>query len=302
MHVIIAGGSGLIGRALTDVLVSDGWDVIILSRRPDEVAGLPAQVEIVGWDGATTDGWGDRIAGADAVVNLAGAGLGDKRWTDARKRQILLSRLQPGQAIVNAIKAATERPKLLIQASAVGYYGPQGDETVDEDSKPGSDYLANVCQRWEESTLVAESLGVRRAIARTGLVLSPDGGALSQMVLPFRLGVGGRLGSGKQWLPWIHIDDEVAALRHLLVSSDAHGPYNLTAPHPVRNSEFARTVGRVLNRPAAIPTPEFALRLAFGEMAAVVLEGQRAVPSRLVASGFEFEYTDLEAALTDILD
>lgn len=302
MRVIIAGGTGLIGRALAADLVQDGHHVIVLSRTPERYTGrLPAGVQVERWDARSAEGWAHLADGADAIVNLAGENIAAGRWTPERKRRIRESRLNAGRAVVEAVQAASNRPRVVVQASAVGYYGPCGDEEVTENHPPGSDFLARVCVEWEASTAPVEELGVRRPILRTGIVLSTEGGALPRMLPPFKLGLGGRLGSGRQWFPWIHIRDEVRAIRFLVEREDASGPYNLTAPNPVTNAELTRALGRVLGRPALLPVPALALKVLFGEMATVLLDGQRAVPRRLLEAGFSFEFTDVEAALRDLL-
>ncbi len=301
MRVIITGGTGLIGRALAASLASDGHEVVVLTRHPQHVSGLPAGARAERWDGATLAGWGHLADGAGAIVNLAGENLGASRWSAERKRRILSSRVNAGQAVLAAVRSAERKPAVLIQSSAVGYYGPRGDEIITERSAPGTDFMAQVAVQWEASTEPVESLGVRRAIIRSGVVLSMAGGALPRLVQPFHFFVGGRLGSGKQWFSWMHIDDEVRAIRFLIDDAQASGPYNLTAPDPVTNATLARTVGHVLGRPALFPVPAFVLRLLFGEMATTVLDGQRVAPERLAGLDFAFRYPVLEPALRDLL-
>jgi len=302
MRAIVTGGTGLIGRALCRELVDHGHEVIVLSRNPDrKEEGLPSQVEAVGWDAQSATGWGDLVNETDAIVNLAGAGLADGRWTDERKRSILESRVKAGQAVVEAVSAATTRPKVVIQSSAVGYYGPRSDEVLNEDAAPGSDYLARVCFDWEASTAPVERMGVRRPVIRTGIVLSTEDGAFPKILLPFKLFAGGPMGNGSQYWPWIHINDEVRAIRFLMENETASGPFNLTAPNPLTNKEFASVVGQAMGRPSLMPAPAFALKLALGEMSTVLLDGQRAVPSRLQELGFEFDFATLDAALKDLL-
>jgi uncharacterized protein (TIGR01777 family) len=255
----------------------------------------------VRWDGATAEGWGALADGADAVVNLAGESLAEGRWTSERKRRIRESRLRAGQAVVQAVSVAARKPRVVVQASAVGYYGPRGDEEVDERAAPGQDFLARLCVEWEASTAPVEAQGVRRVVVRSGLVLSREGGALPRILLPFRLFVGGPLGDGRQWWSWIHIADEVAAIRFLMEREEASGAYNLTAPNPLTNAAFGKALGRVLGRPSFVRTPALALRLAFGEMGSVLLEGQRVLPRRLLDAGFRFHFPDAEAALRDLL-
>jgi uncharacterized protein (TIGR01777 family) len=301
MRVVITGGTGLIGRALAADLAADSHEVILLSRAPGWVAGLPAGVRAAGWDGQTAAGWGPLADGAQAIVNLAGENLGAGRWTAERKRRIRASRLNAGQAVVEAVRAAGRAPRVVVQSSAVGYYGPQGDQELAEGAPPGNDFLARLCVEWEASTAPVEAMGVRRVVIRSGVVFHASDGALPRMLLPFKLFVGGPLGSGRQWLSWMHIADEVAAIRFLIEKEEAAGAVNQAAPHPLTNAEFGRVVGRVLGRPAWIPAPAFALRLVLGEMATMVLDGQRAVPRRLLALGFAFRFPEAEAALRDLL-
>lgn len=301
MRIIIPGGSGLIGRALTADLAAAGYEVIILSRSPEKVEGLPDGARAEGWDGQSAAGWGHLADGAGAIVNLAGENLAAGRWTAERKRRILESRVKPGQAVVEAVEAAQNKPGVVIQSSAVGFYGPRGDEEITESAAPGTDFLANLCREWEASTAPVGGMGVRLVIIRTGLVLSLDGGALPRILLPFKLFVGGPIGSGRQWWPWIHIDDVVAAIRFLIETETAPGPYNLTAPSPLTNAQFSRVVGRVLGRPALMPVPAFALQLLFGEMSTVLLDGQRVMPYALREAGFTFRFPEAESALRDLI-
>lgn len=301
MRIIITGGSGLIGRALATDLARNSHKVIIISRRPERIISLPAGVRAERWDGRTAEGWYSLADGADAIVNLAGENISSGRWTDERKHTILQSRLNAGQAVVQAVKAATRKPRVVIQASGIGYYGPCGNEEITEETPPGHDFLGSLATEWESSTASLEALGVRRAVIRTGVVLSIEGGALPRMLLPFRFFVGGRLGSGRQWLPWIHIADEVGAICFLIENEAASGPFNLSAPIPLTNAEFSHLLRRQLRRPALMPTPEFALRLLFGEMATALLDGQRAIPKRLVQLGFKFRFPEAGPALRDLL-
>ncbi len=301
MRFIITGGSGLIGRVLTASLVRSGHQVVVLSRQPQRINGLPVGANAEWWDGHTAEGWGALASGADAIINLAGENISSGRWTDERKRSILESRMNAGRAVVQAVKAAAKKPRVVIQASAVGYYGPRGDEEITEDTPSGQDFLAKVTAEWEASMSSLDELGVRRVIIRTGVVLSARGGALTRMLLPFRLFVGGRLGNGRQWFPWIHIADEVGAIRFLIENENAGGPFNLTAPVPLTNAEFSRLLGQQLKRPSLIPLPAFALRLLFGEMSAVLLAGQRTIPRRLLQLGFIFKFPEFDLALRDLL-
>jgi uncharacterized protein (TIGR01777 family) len=301
MRVIITGGTGLIGRHLSESLVRDQHEVIVLSRNPSKASNLPAGVRVERWDGQTAEGWSKLADGADAIVNLAGENIGEGLWTTERKRRIVESRLNAGRAVVEAVEAASSKPEVVVQASGVGYYGNRGDEELTEGSAPGDGFLARLAVEWEASTAAVEPLGVRRAIIRTGGVLAREGGALPKMILPFRLFIGGPLGSGKQWLPWIHIADEVGAIRFLLENASATGPFNLVAPQPLTNANFGRELARVIRRPYYMPAPAFAIRLLLGEMASVVLEGQRALPAKLLQAGYRFHFSDAASALRDLL-
>lgn len=308
MRVIITGGTGYIGSILAKDLVSDGHEVIVLSRDPDQRRDeLPHPIQLVGWDAESTAGWGHLADGAGAIVNLAGENLAGKgffpyRWTSERKRRIRESRMNVGKAVTEAVEAVDSKPAVVIQASAVGYYGPSGDTVITASSSPGDDFLARVCVEWEASTEGVEAMGVRRAIIRTGgIILSAEEGALPRLVFPFRLFSGSYFGSGEQWYSWIHPQDEVNAIRFLIRHEEASGPFNLAAPNPQTARDFCRAIGQVLNRPCWLPVPGFAMKLAFGEVAEVVLEGQRAVPERLQELGYDFQFPDLEPALRDIL-
>jgi uncharacterized protein (TIGR01777 family) len=301
MRVLITGGSGLIGRALAANLARDGDEVIVLSRQPERVTGLPAGVNAKWWDGHTIEKGGSVVDGVDAIINLAGENISSGRWTSERKRRILESRLNAGRAVVQAVEAAVHKPRVVIQASGVGYYGPCGEEEITEETPPGHDFLSRIAVDWEASTAPLEALGVRRVIIRTGVVLSSEGGALPRMLLPFRLFAIRRLGSGRQWFPWIHITDEVRAIRFLMETERASGSFNLSAPAPLTNAEFSRLLGKQLRRPALIPVPGFMLRLLFGEMATALLDGQRAIPRRLLQLGFTFQFAEGSLALRDLL-
>lgn len=309
MRIIITGGTGLIGLSLAQDLAAAKHEVILLSRDPQRVAGLPNGVRAVQWDGKTAQGWGNLADGAGAIINLAGQSIAGEsltdifftRWSKAYKARILHSRLNAGKAVTEAIVAAKTKPAALLQASAVGFYGVRAAEPVDESAPAGSDFLAGVCQQWEQSTQSVESLGVRRVILRTGLVLAPKGGILPIMALPFRLFAGGPIGSGKQYIPWIHLQDQIGAIQFLLQNDSARGAYNLTAPQPLTNANFGRALGRALHRPAFLPTPAFALKLALGQKATLVLDGQNAIPSRLQAEGYTFKFADAHSALQDLL-
>lgn len=297
----MAGGTGLIGTSLASSLVSGGHQVWVLSRHP-ATAKVPGNVNVEKWDGYLTKGWDKLAAGMDAIINLAGESIGAKPWTEKQKESILTSRLNAGKAVTEALTADPEKAKtkILVQASAVGYYGPSGEAQLDENSPAGMDFLAGVCQKWEASTKRVEDFGVRRMIIRTGLVLSLSGGVLPRMLMPFRLFAGGPVGSGRQWYSWIHLDDEVEAIRFLIEHPTAAGVYNLTSPEPVTNAVFGHTIAKVMKRPYWIPAPSIAFRVALGEMSTLVLDGQRVSPTNLLEAGYGFKFTNLEDALKDL--
>jgi len=299
MRIIMAGGTGQIGGRLAREFSAAGHEVVVLSRR-EIPAGKEPGLKFCVWDAETLSGWEPTLDGADVVVNLAGENIGGRAWTGAQLRRIEESRVKAGRALVEAVRKAAVKPGLLIQASAVGFYGTERREALDESSPPGDDLLAGICLRWEASTAEVEMLGVRRVIVRTGLVLEKDRGVLPRMMLPFRLFAGGPLGSGRQVLSWIHIEDELAALR-FLAESPARGIYNLTAPAPVENREFGRALAAVLRRPYWLPAPALALKVLLGRQSVLALEGQRVLPVRLQRAGFEFSYPGLESALKDLL-
>jgi uncharacterized protein (TIGR01777 family) len=300
-RVLIAGGSGLVGRALAAALAADGAEVVVLSRSAAGGPPLAAGVRHARWDGRSAAGWRSECEGAAAIVNLAGENVGAGRWTTARKRRLVASRLEPTRALVEAITAASRRPAVLLQASAVGFYGARGPEAIDEDAPAGSGFLSGLAAEWEEAARPVEALGLRRVLLRTGLVLAREGGALAKLLRPFRLGLGGPLGDGRQWMPWIHLADEVGAIRFLLERADLAAAFNLTAPEPVPNLEFSRALARELRRPCFARVPASVLRVALGEMAEILLTGQRALPRRLLAAGYRFRFERLEAALADLV-
>lgn len=301
MKIIVTGGTGLIGRTLAEQMAGEGHDVIVLSRNPDSAQGFSQGVRLVEWDARTPQGWSQWVDGADAIVNLAGAGLADWLWTTSRKQVLLDSRVSAGEAVSKAVALAERKPKVVIQASAIGYYGPQGDEPIQEDHASGDDFLAELCQKWEASSRSVEDYGVRRAVIRTGLVLSQKGGVLPRLLLPIRFFVGGPLGSGKQYYSWIHLQDEIRAIRFLIENETVGGAFNLTAPNPLPNAEFMRTVAQAFGRPSWLPVPEFAMRLLIGDMATVIVDGQRTVPAHLEQAGFSFKYPTLEDALQEMV-
>ena len=291
MRVVIAGGTGFIGEPLVRRLVARGHDVGVITRNPAKVrAGRPLSWQQAG-----------EAASADVVINLAGENVGGGRWTEARKRRIMESRVEATSALVDAVKNRPDERRTFINASAIGYYGLRGDEALDETAPPGGGFLAEVVQRWEELARRAEG-ATRLVILRFGVVLGRGGGALGKMLLPFRLGAGGPIGNGQQWMSWVDREDVLRMIEWAIDHPAAKGIYNVTAPNSVRNRDFARALGRALHRPAFMPAPAFALRLALGEMAdEMLLGGQRVVPARAKAEGFTFSYPELDGALEHAL-
>jgi len=311
MNILITGGTGLIGQALIEKLLDDGHQISILTRNIEKAkTEIPVGISAYPWNGANTEGWSRIIEEMDAVINLAGESIaGDslpailtRHWTPEQKTRIKQSRLQSSRALSEAIQNASKKPEVFIQASAVGFYGPQGSNIITEQSSTGNDFLSEVCQSWEESSMEIEKMGVRRVILRTGLVLSSKGGILPLMLLPFRLFVGGPIGSGEQYISWIHIEDQVNAIRYLLTNENSNSAYNLTAPTPVTSKEFGQIAGKVLKRPSYLPVPSFALKLILGEKATLVLDGQRAIPDKLLEEGFDFKFGSLELALQNLIN
>lgn len=297
VRIVVSGSTGLIGTALVAQLRDTGHEVVRLLRTVP-AAGSPD----VQWDPIAGVLPPAAIDGADAVVNLAGAGIGDHRWTDAYRRELTDSRVRTTELLASTIAAVERPPRVLLSGSAIGWYGARGDDELDEGSASGSGFLADLCAAWEAATGAAQAAGVRTVHLRTGVVLTDRGGALAKQLPLFRFGLGGRFGSGRQWQSWISLDDEVGAIVHLL-AADVAGPVNLTAPHPVTNAEFARVLGTVLRRPALLPIPAFGPKLLLGaDLAeALLFTGQRVLPTRLTASGYDFRHSTLEVALRAIL-
>lgn len=296
MRIIISGGSGFIGTALVRELADAGHECVVLSRNPDRTkAQFKETAETVFWDGRTADGWGHLVEG-EALVNLAGANISAGRWSRRRKKSIRDSRVESGLAVCDAVNKAEVKPKVLIQASAVGWYGPQENEPVDEASPgPGKGFLASVCKDWEASTLPVEEAGVRRVVVRSGVVLDTGGGALEQIIRPFKFYAGGLIGSGRQGFPWIYRGDEVRAIRFLLENAECSGVYNLCAPALNSMGQFLIQLGRALRSPAWLPVPSLVLEIALGEMAReMLLSGQYVQPTRLQKAGFSFKCPELE--------
>ena len=296
MKLVITGASGFIGSVLCSRLLQQGHTLTLLTR------SAPSQTSTgtkrwLHWRPGMSGDWESALAAADGVINLAGEPIAKKRWTLKQKHQLRLSRIDTTVGLIRAIAKAKQKPRFLLNASAVGYYGPRGDEIIGEDAEAGTDFLATLCRDWENEAKKAEKLGVRVIRLRTGIVLGRGGGALAKMVPPFKFFIGGPLGSGKQWMPWVHIEDEVGLIVYLIENSQASGAVNAAAPNPVTMKEFCRTLGQVLGRPSWAPVPALALRLLLGEMAKMLLTGQRAVPAAAEKFGYRFRYPDLPEAL-----
>ena len=310
MRIVIAGGTGFLGSPLAEVYAEEGHDVRVLTRslRPGDArhesgTGKPG-VTHVGWrpDGSA-GGWAAEIDGADAVINLAGASIAERRWTPQRKAELRDSRIVPTKSLAAAIKGSAVPPRVFISSSGVNYYGTDGSDIKTEDSPPGSDFLAHLCVDWEAEACRAHRDGMRLVLLRSGVVLERSGGALVQMMLPFRLFVGGRVGSGRQFLSWIHRIDWLEMVRWIVDTPAADGPFNATAPHPVTNKEFARALGHALHRPSLAPAPGVALKLLFGEMAdALLLTGSRVIPQNAQRHGFHFRYPEIDIAFRGIFE
>jgi hypothetical protein len=298
MKVVVAGGTGLIGRNLVRSLVTAGHHVTVLSR--NSRAYIEGATSLERWDGRTHGPWAKVIDGSDAVINLAGESIGAKRWSTTRKDQIRDSRIGATRAIVDAISAAGSRPSVLVNASGAGYYGDVMQEEVTESHPPGNDFLARLCVEWEREARAAETLGTRVVLARSGVVLHRDALALKRLSLPFKLFVGGALGAGKQYFPWIHLDDEIGAIMFALGNDRIAGPMNAASPQPVTMKEFCAELGKVLHRPSWAPVPAALLRLVLGEMSNMVLTGQGIVPGKLLDAGFVFRYPDAGDALAAV--
>ncbi len=296
MHIAVSGSGGLIGSALVPSLAGGGHRVSRLVR------GLAPGADAIRWDPARGVRDAALLEALDGVVHLAGENIAAGRWTPRRKAEIRRSRVEGTRRLCEALARLVKRPKVLVSTSAIGYYGDRGDQVLQEDSPAGNDFLAGVCREWEAATEPATGAGIRVVHLRFGVVLSPAGGALRKMLTPFRMGVGGRIGSGRQFMSWIALDDVVGAIQHALATEALAGVVNAVAPSPVTNAEFTRVLAHVLRRPALFPVPAFGLRLAFGEMAdALLLSSQRVVPARLQASGFTFRFPELEGALLHLL-
>lgn len=296
MKLVITGATGFIGSALCSRLLQRGHQLTLLTRRAPPEASTPAKTWRH-WMPGTSGEWEASLDGADGVINLAGEPIAARRWTESQKQRIHLSRTEATRSIVEAFAKAKRKPAFLLNGSAVGYYGPHGDEIVAEETPAGSDFLSSVCRAWEEEAQKAEPMGIRVVRLRTGIVLGPHGGALAKMLLPFKFFFGGPLGSGAQWMSWIHLEDELGLILHLIETPQAAGAVNATAPNPVTMKEFCQTLGKVMHRPSWAPVPGFALRLMLGEMADMLLTGQRVVPAAAQKLGYQFRYSNLADAL-----
>ncbi|MEC7815261.1 MAG: TIGR01777 family oxidoreductase [Pseudomonadota bacterium] len=294
-RILVTGGTGFIGQMLCPELGKRGYELTVLSRQSDsDVRALCGNVVSVGSLMTLRD-----HAGFDAVINLAGEGIADKRWTDARKQALRDSRVGLTQTLVEVIRSWQQKPQVLVSGSAVGFYGDQGSQPVTEATAPSPEFTHELCRDWEQAALALEADGVRVCLSRTGVVAGPGGGFLQRMLLPFKLGLGGRIGSGEQYMPWVHRNDVVAGLIWLLEHESASGPYNMVSPNPVTNREFTRALAKTVNRPAVFPVPPQVLKVALGEMARLLLTGQKALPERLQAAGFKFQFPTLDSALAD---
>lgn len=300
MNVLIAGGAGLIGQALTKSLVDDGHIVTILSRKDPTVFEVKPKIRYQQWDGKTSRGWGNIINETDAIINLAGENISGGRWTAKRKIALRESRSHAGAAIAQAVREAERKPKVLVQVSGVGSYGINENKIFLEGDAYGNNFQAEICKDWESSTQSVESMGVRRVVARLGVVFTLKGGALPIILLPFRLFVGGTLGSGRQWMPWIHMEDAIRVFKFFINNPEVYGTINVAA-ESITNKQLAKTISKTMRRPSLIPVPAFILRLILGEMSTVVLDGQNVSNNRLKNYGFNFNFPDAESALRNLL-
>ena len=300
MKILVTGATGLVGTALVAALAREGHTVCRLGRSATKKTGSTVGTFDVAWDPETGD-LGGAAVGAEAVVNLGGASIVAGRWTHARKKILRTSRVDSTRALIAALGKMNAKPDVLVSASAVGFYGNRGDEVLTEDSAPGNDFLGNLTKDWETEALQAEQFGTRVVLARFGIILASEGGALPEMMLPFKFGVGGRIGDGKQWMSWATLEDVVAILRLSLIKRELRGPINVVAPEPVRNADFVKELAKAMHRPAIFPAPAVALRLAMGEMAdALLLSSQRALPQKLTREGYSFASGNLKDALETV--
>lgn len=301
MHVLIFGGTGFLGKELTKELISSGYKVSVITRnRQISADKIQSNVDLIEWDNKSPLSSIYNFKELDVVINFAGESIGNLRWSNSVKQEILNSRINITRSIVNAINDGTMNPKVLINASAVGYYGPRQDEKITESEGPGQDFLAEVCQKWEAEAYKVENEFTRVVTIRTGVVLGSQG-ALTRMLMPFKFYVGGPLGKGAQWFPWIHVKDLIRMVRFIIEHDEITGPVNGTSPAPVRMKYFSKILGEVLKRPSWFPVPGFVLKIALGQMSEMLLHGQRAIPQKISDIGFEFKFPDLRSALEDVL-
>ncbi|MBI5020581.1 MAG: TIGR01777 family protein [Ignavibacteriales bacterium] len=302
MKVIIAGGSGFIGSELIRKLLASNHQVVLLSRKPVGFkSGYNESLQIVNWNGKHAGSWIKYIDGSDAVINLSGENVASKRWSNTQKENLINSRIEPTMAIADAISKAVNKPKVFINASAAGFYGNFGDGDVFESETKGEGFLADLCEEWERNAMVTEKYGVRVVLLRIGVVLSPSGGALKKMLTPFKYFIGGPLGSGKQWFPWIHLEDVIRIIQFAIENNGIKGALNITSPNPVTMSEFAYSLGKVLKRPSLFPVPSIILKLLLGEMSEIVLGGRKIIPKKLIDAGFKFKFIDINDTLIALM-
>lgn len=294
-HLLITGGTGFIGKKLSPLLIKKGYDLTVLTRNPENARKLFGDKVRTIKDFSEISS----LPAIDAVINLAGEGILDKRWSESRKKELLNSRVELTEKLVAALVDSKHKPKTFVNGSAVGYYGDNGDEPCPANSSPGKDFAATLCKQWETAANRIKAIGCRLAIVRIGVVLDKQGGALEKMLPPFKFGLGGKIGNGKQWFPWIHRSDLCRLIVFLLEDSRCSGPYNATAPTPVTNKEFTEALGKALGKPTVIPMPGFALKIALGEASLLLLGGQNATPDKALQDGFKFKYTTIEHCLKD---
>jgi len=302
--IVITGGRGFIGRTLAFYLYELGYKIVLLSRNPEKASqDLKENFRIVKWDGKTGNGWFNYADDAFAIINLAGENIGSRRWTRRKKEAIISSRVNAANAVIDAIHKSEKKPKIVVQASGVGFYGNHGDELVDESFPQGKGFLPELALQWEDAINPVKEHVSRLIIIRMGVVLGYDGGLLDKITLPYKLFVGGHVGEGQQWISWIHIDDVTGAIRFLMENEESYGVFNITTPNPVRSKKLFKMVGKALGRPSFFKVPEFAVKFAFGEMGEeMMLQGQRVIPRKLVDAEYEFLFPTIESALMNILD
>lgn len=300
MRILISGGTGMIGNLLASHMLEAGHEIWILSRRIREKYSSHG-INMIHWDGISMGNWADVVSTSDVIINLAGENIGTKRWSKKQKKLIVDSRVNSGEILTAAISKAVIRPKVFIQASAIGYYGVKNDEIMTEENGPGNDFMAEICKKWEASSLEIESMGIRRVIIRTGVVLSKSAGALNRLLLPFKFFIGGPLGSGKQNISWVHPVDVVSAINFLVENDKAEGVFNLTAPQPISNAQLGSELAKIIQRPYWLRVPSFGLRLLLGEMSTLVLDGQMVFPQKLLSLGYKFKYPNIIDSLIDLM-